>query len=430
MQLDAPVRPSSLRSRLGAAACMLIAVGAPPAVAGTPADSASTAPTWQFDGSALFYGEQDRVNVFEPVGRIMRLLPNGQTLSAQMALDGISGASPTGALPSGQATTQTTTSASGNTSTTTTGGQIPTHTFRDVRGALDLGWQVPLGTLVVPGIAFHVSREKDYQSLGMSGNVAIDLMHRLTTLTLGGGFNQDGVFPVGGTRLARDSTGALLTTNTNDKQVVTTLIGLSRILTRRWMVGANVSRTLETGYLTEPYKVVSVVDPTTGYIVGQFTENRPTSRSREDVLASSVYHFTNDVLYTSYRYYWDDWGVTSHTIDVKYRYELAGDSFVQPHVRFYTQTSADFFHYAVVHGTPLPTYLTADDRLGPLQTATVGATYGFRVPNYPGELTVRAEYMRWWGDGSPATAVGVQRTLDLFPAVNIGSLVVGYSVQF
>jgi hypothetical protein len=43
---------------------------------------------------------------------------------------------------------------------------------------------------------------------------------------------------------------------------------------------------------------------------------------------------------------------------------------------------------------------------------------------------VRAEYIRQWGDGHPGDVVGVQRTFDLFPAVSIGSLTAGYSVQF
>jgi len=430
MQLEGATRPRSLRGRLGAAACMLLAAGSPAAAnAGAATDSTTAAPAWQFDGSALVYGEQSRTNVIEPVGRITRLLPNGQTLSAQFALDVMSGASPSGALPSGLATVHTTTSSSGNTSTSTSIGQMPTSHFGDLRGALDLGWQVPVLAWIVPSLGVHASREKDYQSLGVNGKLSVDLMHRLTTVTVGGGVNRDGVFPKGGTPVPLDSTAAVLTNDSQDKRVVTTLLGVSRVLTRRWMVGVNLSRTFETGYLTEPYKVVSVLDPA-GYTVGQFSENRPKSRSREDVLVSSVYHFTGDVLYLSYRHYWDDWGVRSETVDLKYRRDFAEQFFVQPHLRLYEQTAADFFRFAVDQGTPVPRFMSADERLGALRTATVGVTYGFHVPNYPGEFTARAEYIRQWGSGHPEDVVGIQRTFDVFPGVNIGSLLVGYSVQF
>jgi hypothetical protein len=421
MQLDAPGRPSSLRSKLGAAACLLLASGMP-AVARADAGA-----TTRLDASALLYGEKNRANVVEPNVRVTRLFPDGQSLSAQLGIDAITGASPSGAMPSGRI--QTTTTPSGNV-TTLPPGQIPLSPFKDTRGSLDLEWQKPLGTLFKSTAAGHFSREKDYQSLGASAKFSLDLMHRLTTVTAGGGFNRDGVFPVGGTPVPLSDGSTLLGTGSNSKRVTTGMVGVSRVLTRRWMMAVNASRTLERGYLTEPYKVVSLVDPDSGVTVGQLTEARPSTRNRTSVLASSVYHLTTDVLYSSYRFYWDDWGVRSHTVDLKYRHELGDQAFVQPHLRVYTQTAADFFGFGLLKDSPLPASATSDYRLGPLRGVTLGATYGFHVPDYPGEFSVRAEYLRQWGDGHPRDAVGVQRQLDLMPPLDIGSLVIGYTLQF
>jgi len=44
------------------------------------------------------------------------------------------------------------------------------------------------------------------------------------------------------------------------------------------MIAVNGSRSLETGYLTEPYKVVSQMDPER-LVVGQITERRPRAAS-------------------------------------------------------------------------------------------------------------------------------------------------------
>ena len=77
---------------------------------------------------------------------------------------------------------------------------------------------------------------------------------------------------------------------------------------------------------------------------------------------------------------------------------------------------------------PLPTFASSDNRIGPLRTITLGATYGFRIPNTPGEWGVRAEYMRQWGNGHPADAPGVQRNFNLFPALDVGTLLVTYSL--
>ena len=437
MQLEDAGRARGARQRLRAAACVLLAATTPSGV------GAATAPHWQLDGSALFYGEQSRARVAEPVARITRMFADGQSLSARFALDAMTGASPTGALPTG--TVQTTTSASGST-TTSSATAIPTQPFQDLRGALDLDWLRPIGTLVTTTTGFHFSHEKDYQSLGGNARLSVDLMHRLATVTVGGGYNHDGVFPVGGIPQGLADSTVARRVGTETKNVATGLLGVSRVLTRRWMIGVTASRSKEDGYLTEPYKVVSVLDPSTQRPMLQLTENRPATRTRSDVLASSVSHLERDVLYLSYRYYWDDWGVRSNTLDMKLRHELSGGTWIQPHLRAYEQTSAQFFVFGLIHGPPLPQYASADDRLGPLRTATLGATYGFQLPGHSGEFTVRGEYLYQWASGRPHIPVsqvgsrvereddggegGATGSSNSASGTSIGSVLAGYTVQF
>lgn len=427
LQLD---QAGSVRQRLSAAACVLLAAGAPSAARG------DTVPTTQIEATGLLYGEQSRTGILEPSFRATRLFTNGQSLSAQLGIDAMTGASPTGAMASTQV--QTITSPSGNI-TSIPAGKLPTSPFEDLRGALDLEWQVPAG-ITTSSLSSHFSREKDYQSLGLSGQFSIDLLHRLTTLTVGAGANHDDVFPViadstgGGGEEAEEEgeqEGEQRTHHgpTQTKRVASALVGLSQVLSRRWMASVTASRTLESGYLTEPYKVVSILDDT-GNPIGSFPDNRPDSRQRNDVLASSVYHLSRDVVYASYRYYWDDWAVRSHTYDLKYRHELGDLRFIQPHARYYVQSPADFFRYGVIHGPPPPEFATSDLRLGPLHGVTLGATYGFMPAGLPGEFTVRAEYFRQWGESHPAEAVGALRQLDLSHPVNIGSVLFGYTIQF
>ncbi|HSP05602.1 MAG TPA: DUF3570 domain-containing protein, partial [Acidobacteriota bacterium] len=196
-----------------------------------------------------------------------------------------------------------------------------------------------------------------------------------------------------------------------------------------WLVAVDGSRTLESGYLTEPYKVISVVNGVTGIPAAELTDKLPTTRDRTSLLFNSVYHLTDDVLYVSYRYYWDTWNVNSNTIDVKYRHEL-GNNYLEPHVRYYKQTAASFYTIDLLDGAPLPDFATADNRLGPLKTMTLGATYGFRISDYPGEWNIRAEYIRQTGDSHPADAIGIQRLFDLSPPINTFAVVVGYSMNF
>ncbi len=448
MQLTRSPQDAGVRRRIGAAALALVAAGAP---ASAGAETMGGTPGWQLDTSMLLYNERGQVGVVEPVARITRQFADGHRVSAQLGYDAITGASPTGGLPSGQI--QTTTTPSGNVAVTRAG-QVPTIPFRDSRVVLDATWDAPLARTVQSSLGAHFSRETDYQSLGATATVSFELMQRLLTVTAGAGYNHDAVFPTGGTRAGMTDSVAIVGHGWNPKNVTTGLLGLTRVMTRRWLLGVSGSVASENGYLTEPYKVVSLVDGVTGEVTGQVTEQRPGSRLRGSVVASSVLHLSRDVLYLSYRYYGDDWDVRSHTADAKYRFELADTRFLQPHVRFYAQDAANFYVPGLAAAEPLPDYASSDYRLGPLRTATLGLTYGFHIGGLAGRWNVRAEYMRQWlavddshedepeedddppgeddARGDPAartlaasTGVGAE-----IPALHIGSVLVGYSISF
>lgn len=424
MQLDG--RGATLRQRLSTAACVLLTSTTPIAARAQDASSAPPAPTptTQIDATGLVYGEAQRTNIVEPTVKVTRLFSNRQSLFAELGIDAMTGASPTGAAPI--QVTQTTTSASG-TVTTTPAGRLPTTKFHDLRGALDLGWQAPVGTLLSGSLGTHFSKEKDYRSTGLNASASLDVLHRRLTLTAGGGLNWDRVDPVGGTAIPFTE-GTILTRAPNDKRVTSVMIGATQVVTRRWLLGLNGTQTIERGYLTEPYKVLSVLDPVTGLTARELRERRPELRTRRDLLLNSAYDFDRDVLYTSARYYGDDWNVRSGTLDFRYRHELENNAWLQPHLRLYAQSAASFFHFSLLDGAPLPEFASSDQRLGPLRSATLGATYGFRLPTVPGEWSVRAEWMHQWGDTHNAHPPGVEATLNPFPPLEVGSLVVGWSI--
>jgi hypothetical protein len=119
-------------------------------------------------------------------------------------------------------------------------------------------------------------------------------------------------------------------------------------------------------------------------------------------------------------------------------------------VRLYAQSPARFFVFGLTQGQPLPEFASADERLGPLRTATFGATYGFHVSGNRGEFTLRAEYMYQWLVGRPPTPIapstGSGGGETVRPAIaatddgsngsgqhlgtSIGTLLIGYTVPF
>jgi hypothetical protein len=130
----------------------------------------------------------------------------------------------------------------------------------------------------------------------------------------------------------------------------------------------------------------------------------------------------------------DDWGILSHTLDLNYRLQIQAHRYLQPHVRFYHQTEADFYRRwltADSSGMPsdLPRHATADYRLGQFQAWTVGGRYGQTLR--PGQsLIVRVEYYWQMGDSHPPGAPGALANLDLFPTVGAWIVNAGYSIGF
>ena len=225
------------------------------------------------------------------------------------------------------------------------------------------------------------------------------------------------------------SDGTEVSNKTNSKRVTDLLLGVSQVLTRRWIVSLDGSRTFEKGYLTEPYKLISIVDPASGEPEFDVTDNRPSERTRSSGLLSSAYHFTHDIGYASYRYYWDTWGIRSNTLDLKYRHDLEDDWYIEPHIRYYRQTAADFFVTGISDRLAPPEYATADYRLGRLTTLTVGANFAFHVGDSPSLWNLRAEYIRQKGDTSGSNN-NLKTPFDLSPAINTFTAVIGYSFNF
>ena len=60
------------------------------------------------------------------------------------------------------------------------------------------------------------------------------------------------------------------------------------------------------------------------------------------------------VLRTFYRYYFDDWGITSHTASIEAPIKITDKFTLYPSYRFYNQTAADYFK-------PYETALSTDE---------------------------------------------------------------------
>lgn len=425
---------TALRVTLATATCSLLSMETAFAV-----EIFNSENPWNISSAILYYSEKDRVTVVEPVVQVKTEIDAGEFMTFKFAYDAISGATPNGASPSNVersfgTATHTVTSGSGGSSTRTTVPLItPAHTlplvnFKDDRYAAALDWEQPLMSTVRGMFGASVSQEHDYASLGANTSLLWDINNKLTTLTASASLDTDQVNPTGGTHAAFASTSASLPTSGNSKKnSYDLLLGITQVLTRRTLMQLNFTRGASHGYLTDPYKLISVVDAdgnTTDYLY----EKRPARRTRNALYWKTVYHFSEDIVHFSYRRYWDDWGITAHTADLTYRMVLTPDTYLEPHLRYYSQTAADFFVHSLREG-PLPEYASADLRLGAFRSLTTGMRYG--VEFYKGaEYGLGMDYMQQTGDHHPATAIGLQRSEDLFPDLKAVSFFADFSLKF
>ncbi|MBK8814214.1 MAG: DUF3570 domain-containing protein [Methylococcaceae bacterium] len=139
-----------------------------------------------------------------------------------------------------------------------------------------------------------------------------------------------------------------------------THIGFTQVLNKDSIVGADFSYNRSTGYLSNPYKGVSIVfvDPTPEYqkifqlpsgvyagSIGTYNEKRPEVRNQYSVGGRYVQYVNalDAALHFNYQFSADDWNIQSHTFDADWVQPLGSGWTVTPHIRYYSQDAANFY---------------------------------------------------------------------------------------
>jgi Protein of unknown function (DUF3570) len=403
--------------------------------------AAQEAPKWEVDTSLLYYGEDDsRVTDASLVASIRRILNEDRSFNLTLTVDSLTGATPNGAAPSSGV--QTFTNASGNSAYTIAPGEQPLDTeFLDTRVALSGNWQQSLGEAMRWSAGFSASDEYDYLHLGVEGRLERDLNLKNTTVYVGAAYGKDDMNPVGGTPIGlapmlevdNDSN----KTGDDSKDVMDVLVGVTHVLSRRSLLEVAYSYGKSDGYLSDPYKFLSVVDPLTGLPVPgpvgsglnlYLYEHRPDARTKQSLFAEWRHAFDRDSMAINFRLMDDDWGVTSQTVDARYRWNMNADSYLEPHLRYYKQGEADFYRTVLFDGAPLPEHASADYRLADSEAFTAGVKYGHRTAR--GEWSVRLEYYQQTAEPSAGSVVGDLINHDLIPDLTAVIVQFGYKFSF
>lgn len=401
----------------------------------------------QTDATFMLYSEANRITAAEGLFSYRKLLPNLNTVRLNLTYDGLTGASPNGATPSHSP--QTFSRPSGNSVTTIAAGEIPLDPgFKDYRVGVDGELEHPLDRITNWTVGGHISLESDYTSLGVSSGMTHDFFQKNTTLGLSGSFAHETSSPKGGAPAPfaslpppserggegeGEGEGGGIGYPGQPRNVYDVVFGVSQILDRHTVIRFNYSLDHAAGYLNDPYKLLSLVYGPSSSLAGEpidyLYENRPRTRTKHALYGEMIRDLFGSTLDASYRHFWDTWGIRSKTVDVAWRFPTGRGTSVQPHVRWYNQTAADFYEPFLVRGSELPVYASADSRLTAFDAYTFGLN--FSVPVMQGShLKASTEYYFQKGDGSPPEAFGALRDFNLFPKLDAVMVRVGLTHDF
>ena len=420
-------RSRDLKRALLASSCALLGSAA--------ADARADAGDWNYDAGLLYYSEQDRVTDWEPAFVAKRDIGNDSSLNLRFVADTLTGATPTGAMASDKGTTVT--GASGSVSSTA--GQLPTAKFDDLRKAIEATWSQRLSEEWRVDLGANYSVERDFRSEGASVLFARDFDRHNTTLSFGVSYEGDDVFPYGGVQVPESTVpssgpAGVPIASHKSKTVEGALVGLTQTMSQRWLLELNYSYSDEHGYLNDPYKVVSVLNthlggagiipgfpggpggggfgPSIGAPLYSIYENRPGERHEQALFLVNKVALGSDVVDFSVRYGRDGWGIRSRTFELRYRWEYGDGYYLQPHLRYYRQSAADFYQRALLDSDTVPAFVSADYRLAAISGRTVGVEWGMQGGS---RFRVRLERYVQGGEVDPRVLIGVQQGFNSFP---------------
>jgi hypothetical protein len=386
---------------------------------------------WDVDSAILYYAEDDdRVQAIEPVISATKDLGDEESVSLKLVIDSLTGSSPNGAVPSTQV--QTYIKPSGNGTYDVAPNETPLDpTFKDTRVAYSMNWEKPYDRNNRRNYGFNISKEYDFTSISANALWQHDTNQKNTTWSYGFNIEFDEIEPVGD---VPDPLTSMYDQNKGDssdsRNIIDLLFGVTQVIDRSSLFQVNLTLSESDGYMTDPYKIVSLVDDVSGEPVDQLYENRPDSRSRQGLYGKYKKTLPNSDIFTaSYRYMTDDWGVDSNTFDFNYRFKFSNGYYLQPRLRFYDQTEADFYSYFLVDGDPLPGEVSSDYRLGEMEATTIGIKFGREVDRQH-SWSVRLEQYEQTGESSPSEAVGQLGDQDLYPDVTATIVQLSYSFIF
>jgi Protein of unknown function (DUF3570) len=254
--------------------------------------------------------------------------------------------------------------------------------YRETRNEFGLGADYAVRESLITLAASH-STEPDYVANAFNVDVTTDTFSGMTAVGLGYTYGSDDVGKVGEGFF-------------DQAKHWRYRVGVTQILSPRWLANANFEVVSDDGYLGSPYRVALVF----GAAVPERLPRTRTSRTLQFRLVGEV--ATGWSVRGEYRYFWDTWDIAAHTFGLGASHRFGERWLVDAYARGYRQDGALFYSN---NATSETAYVTRNRQLSTYDSLTFGTKVTYELMRSPGryELFLNGALEYWKTDYSDFT---------------------------
>ena len=217
-------------------------------------------------------------------------------------------------------------------------------------------------------ISTDVSDEPDYKATTVSADISQETFGGMTTLSMG--------FSRGKDEVGKKGVG-FFDTATHWKY----RLGITQILTPRWLASVNLESVSDTGFLGSPYRVARVF----GAAVPERNPRTRTSQAINFRVIGEVVPGT--AVRAGYRYFSDTWEIKAHTVELGASRYFGNAWLADATLRLTSQSAALFYSDNATSETQ---YVSRNRQLSDYTTTGLGGKLSYQVGRVAGRFDLKA----------------------------------------
>ncbi len=293
------------------------------------------------------YNDNADVQVYSPTMSIFNKLSHNWMIGFKMRIDAITAASISNGANAGHVDAVTAASSNEN-------------FYDDIRYAPTLMATYEDGDNMLSFGAYY-SSEIDYEGKSVFVNYVRQLNEQNTALGIGISQSDDVWKPVFDRALPKDY-----------RREGKLDLSINQLISPTLSVQAVYSYMKSEGFLSSPYHYVLQDN------VSKF-ENYPDKRTGHAFALKGVNLLNaNNSMNFSYRYYTDDWGISSHTVNVEELHDFSKNFTSGLRLRYYTQTGSNFVK-EIGNYSATDNYFATDYRMSAFDSYTIGVPFIYKM---------------------------------------------------